>query len=369
MRISIFVPKMSGGGIARTRATLAEGFVAVRGTEVDFVLETTGGSLQNLIPREARVFEVGQLRFWRLIWALKKYLSEERPDVMLTSKEIHTFAVVIARWISRSQTRIFATVHGDFRMRLLNNRKKSEIYWIPIAVRFFYSMIEGVTAVSKGVGHALPKETGLSARRIYCIYDPYDLPLIRREAEAGVQHLWLHEDREMPCILAAGRLAAQKDYETLLVAHKKLQKISPVRLIILGEGPEKIAIKNMIQELGTSDLVDLVGFVKNPFPYMVRADAFVLSSIWEGLGGVLVQALALGVPIVATDCPHGPREVLDDGRLGELVPVRDPDALANAIHRTLKSPPNRERLRASAERFAKETIAAAYLKLFSSLEC
>ncbi|MFN3144914.1 MAG: glycosyltransferase [Paracoccaceae bacterium] len=366
MKVAIFLPKMSGGGIARTRAALAHGLVSTPGVEVEFVLESLTGPLQHLVPGGAGTVELGKLRFRKLIGALREYLAAARPDVLLTSKELHTFAAVIARRLTRSETRIFATMHGDFSTRLSQNRTSLERYWLPTAVRLFYGRTDGVTTVSEGVAKDLVRATGLARAKIHCLYNPFDLAAIRQAGGAQPDHPWLAEHRDMPCIVAAGRLAPQKDYPTLLRALERLRQERAVRLVILGDGPDRQGIVDEVGRLGLADVVDMPGFVENPFPYLARADLVALSSLWEGLPGVLVQALALGVPIASTDCPHGPREVLEGGALGALAPVGDPEALAAGIARMLADPPDSGRLRASAERFSQKTVTQSYLDLFEA---
>jgi glycosyltransferase involved in cell wall biosynthesis len=164
-------------------------------------------------------------------------------------------------------------------------------------------------------------------------------------------------------ILAAGRLAPQKDYPTLIRAFAALSAGRDLRLIILGEGPERTALESLIQQLGLADRVSLPGFRDNPFAYMSRARLFVLSSAWEGLPGVLIQAMACGTPVVSTDCPSGPREVLADGRYGPLVPVGAVEALAVAMALTLEQPPEPERLKARAADYGLEPVTRRYLEV------
>jgi glycosyltransferase involved in cell wall biosynthesis len=141
-----------------------------------------------------------------------------------------------------------------------------------------------------------------------------------------------------PVVLGAGRLDQQKDFPTLIRAFAAVRSKRAARLVILGEGPERARLESLVEELGIGEHVRLPGFVSNPFSYMARAAVFVLSSAWEGMPGVLIQAMACGAPVVATDCESGPREVLASGKYGRLVPVGDHAALAEAIAATLDAP-------------------------------
>jgi glycosyltransferase involved in cell wall biosynthesis len=155
----------------------------------------------------------------------------------------------------------------------------------------------------------------------------------------------------------------QKDFPTLLKAFARVRAVRPARLLILGEGKERTELEVLARELGVASDVALPGFVPNPFPHMMRASVFVLSSAWEGLPGVLIEAMACGCPVVSTDCPSGPAEILDGGVYGPLVPVGDDAALAKAILSVLETPPDPERLRARAALFSTDHAADQYLEL------
>ena len=170
-----------------------------------------------------------------------------------------------------------------------------------------------------------------------------------------------------PVVLGIGRLTTQKDFPTLLKAFAQVRAVRKARLMILGEGRDRQALEVLARELGVASDVDLPGFVLNPFPYMVRASLLVLSSAWEGLPGVLIEAMACGCPVVSTDCPSGPSEILDGGAYGPLVPVGDDGALAKAILSVLEMPPDPERLRARAALFSVERATDQYLQVLLEL--
>ncbi len=356
---------MSGGGISRTRTTLAKGFLESGRAQVEFVLEKDGGVLQNLVPEGASVHLLGPMRFRHLVGALGAYYRERQPAVVLTSKEMHAFAAILARRLSGSDVGVFPTLHGDFAMRLAKNRSRFESLWLPRAAGLLYRWADAAIGVSGGVAESLISGTGLASDKVVAIHNPFDLEAIRAQAsEQPPSHTWLGPDRDRPCVVAAGRLAIQKDYTTLLRAMARVVAQRPARLVILGEGGERPSLEEQVRALGLQDHVSMAGFVSNPFPDIAHADVFALSSLWEGLPGVLVQALALGRPVVSTDCPHGPREILRDGELGGLVAVGDDAALAEAIFTALDRPVEAERLRARAEDFEVSRITAQYLDLF-----
>jgi glycosyltransferase involved in cell wall biosynthesis len=185
------------------------------------------------------------------------------------------------------------------------------------------------------VAHDLAQVAGIRQQRIQVIYNPIVTPELQAKAQAPLEHPWF-KPGEPPVILAAGRLTAQKDFSTLMRAFALVRQGHAARLLILGEGEERRALEALAEQLGLEKDTSLAGFVANPYPYMTRASIFVLSSCWEGLPGVLIEALYCGLPLVSTDCPSGPREILADGRYGRLIPVGDAKALARAIHMTLR---------------------------------
>jgi glycosyltransferase involved in cell wall biosynthesis len=176
-----------------------------------------------------------------------------------------------------------------------------------------------------------------------------------------VTHPWFAPDQP-PVILGVGRLTAQKDFVNLLRAFAIVKQSRPSRLVILGDGPERAALGDLIDRLDLVSDVDMPGFDANPYSYMSRAAVFVLSSAWEGLPTVLIEAMACGTPVVATDCRSGPAEILVGGRFGELVPVGDAAALAAAILRTLERP-SPQALRVRAGDFSIERAVDRYADL------
>ena len=207
--------------------------------------------------------------------------------------------------------------------------------------------------------------TGIPAGSITTIHNPVVMPDIRTRAVMPAEHPWL-SDGGPAVVLAAGRLSREKDFPTLIRGFALLAARRPCRLVILGEGEQRAALDQLATSLRVADRVSLPGWVENPFAFMSRASLFVLSSIYEGLPSVLVEAMACGCPCISTDCPAGPAEILEDGRLGPLVPIGDAGALADAMERVLERPPDPRGLRERAEDFSGEASVAAYEALISS---
>jgi glycosyltransferase involved in cell wall biosynthesis len=236
---------------------------------------------------------------------------------------------------------------------------------MPALARWLYPWADLIVAVSHGVAKDL---AALGVRRpATVIYNGLDLAEVARLAAADPMHPWL-DPGAPPVILAAGRLAPQKDYPTLLRAFHLVRAQRPCRLVILGDGPLWPELRQMARELPSIGTyrpaldIAFAGHAHNPFAYMARASCFVLSSAWEGFGLVLAEALSCGCPVVSTDCRSGPREILDGGRYGRLAPVGDVEALAEAIEATLDAPPDRGVLKRRAAEFSAEAMVERYLQ-------
>jgi glycosyltransferase involved in cell wall biosynthesis len=220
--------------------------------------------------------------------------------------------------------------------------------------------VDRLICVSEGVAEDTRRLAGLPAERTPVIRNPVVGPELPELAAQAPDHPWLAPGAP-PVVLGIGRLTRQKDFATLLRAFARVRGEREVRLLILGDGGLRGELEALAPELGIARDVELPGFQKNPYAFLARAGVFVLSSIWEGSPNALAEALALGVPAVATDCPSGPREILQDGRVAPLVPMESPEALASAIIQMLEAPPPPEALQAAVAEYTVERSVARYL--------
>ena len=283
--------------------------------------------------------------------AIGAYIDRERPDALLAMLTSSVAAATMGVRMASHQVRTVAVLHNIF-------RTKREIR----RARRSYPHADAAVGVSLGVSSELARYSGLSRDRIHTVYNPVvpaDLPRLVREMPA---HPWLREPGP-PLVVSAGRLHRQKDFPSLLDAFAQLLALRPARLIVLGEGPQQSQLLKLAHELGISEHVDFPGFVENPYAYMARARLFVLSSRHEGLPTVLIEAMACGCPVVSTDCPFGPDEILEGGRWGELVPVDDPPALTGAMARAMNASPRKDALRKRADFFSLASAVARYEEL------
>lgn len=357
-RVALFLPTLRGGGAERVMVNLAHGF-SQRGVHVDVVLAEADGVFLSRVPPGAQVFDLGVKSVYRAVPGLARYLRRRRPDALLSALTHANLVAVLGRLIAHVPVRTCVAVHSTLSVEVRETPGlKGRV--IPGLASLLYRRADRVIAVSEGVADDLARCASLPREKIKVIYNPVVTPDLLARAEEPLDHPWF-SDGEPPVVLSVGRLTAAKDHATLIRAFALVRRERVARLVILGEGNERRHLEALAGELGLGDDVALPGFVENPYTYMRRARVFVLSSRWEGLPTVLVEALAVGTPVVSTDCPSGPREILEGGRWGRLVPVGDVDALATAILVSLDEPgPLPGAAERMVERFGLDAVVEQY---------
>jgi glycosyltransferase involved in cell wall biosynthesis len=337
-RVSLFLPGLYGGGAERVMLNIASG-LAERGYSVDLVLAQAEGPFLSEVPASIRVVELNghSMRAGRTLASLVpllRYLRRERPKALLSALHANFVAIWAGR-LAGIPERVVISEHNTFSC---HHGQLPRRYRVPMTqcVKRFYPAAHRIVAVSRGVADDLAQVARIPRNRIEVIYNPVVTPGLEAKSREKLIHPWF-EPGNPPVVLSMGRLTAQKDFSTLIKAFAGVCRDFPARLLILGEGEDRLKLEALVRDLDLEKDVALPGFVQNPFPYMVGASLFVLSSRWEGLPTVLVEALYCGLPVVATDCPSGPREILKDGAYGRLVPVGSPQALTEAIQLALAS--------------------------------
>jgi glycosyltransferase involved in cell wall biosynthesis len=358
-RVAIFIPDMRGGGAQRVAMNLCRG-ISERGHLVDLVLAEATGPYLAEIPESVHLVDLRARRILLSLPALVRYLREEKPAALLSFLHYANIVALWARRLARCPKRVVVTEHNTLSSSV-ENALGLALRLMPQLTRLFYPWADAVVAVSQGVADDLAQRTGISRKRIQVIYNPVVTPQLREKARTRAEHPWFR-DANQPVIVAVGRLTAQKDFSTLIRAFACVRRTRAVRLLILGEGEERPQLEALVKQLCLDQDVSLPGFVPNPYPYMAQASLFILSSRWEGLPTVLVEALYCGTPIVSTDCPSGPREILRGGQYGRLVPVADVASLARAIEIILDNRGNRPP-RESVKPFEMETIVRQYMSI------
>jgi glycosyltransferase involved in cell wall biosynthesis len=276
---------------------------------------------------------------------------------------------VLAKVFFYRQLRVVINVH-DVTSQILEHSKlrRFERFLLKRLIRFCYPWADAIVAVAQGIKRDLIESFGVPADKIVVIYNPIDVHRVRSRAAEPVIHPWF-ADRSMPLIIAVGRLVKLKGFDLLIRSVAQLS--IPARLAIIGDGEERAALECLVTQLGLTDRVVLLGFQENPWKYMAQADLFVLSSLTEGMPNVIGEAMALGLPVLVTDCSPGVREYLDGGRAGLLVPPGDPRALARSMEQLLSDASlRRELARRGYERVAQfdlPTTVRAYESLLEHL--
>jgi glycosyltransferase involved in cell wall biosynthesis len=332
-RIAFYLPSLGGGGAERVTVTLANA-IATEGFKVDIVLaEAVGAFISNVVPT-IRIIDLKAGRVSRSVFGLARYLRQERPDAMISAMNHANVVAVMARLLSRNGVRLILVEHSTPTIEAANNRSlRSKIVYA--LMHWLYPQADAIVAVSNGVADSLATFARIDRKLITPIYNPFDIEAIRKRASEPIEHPWFAEG-EPPVILGIGRLTAAKDFSTLIRAFALLRKSTAARLMILGEGQDRTKLESLIKELGLSkDEVSLPGFVGNPYTYIGHCGAFVLSSKWEGLPSALIEAIICGAPVVSTDCPSGPKEILASFDIPHLCDVGSNHQMAKMINNVI----------------------------------
>lgn len=408
-RLAFYISSLGGGGVQRVFVNLLQGFMKRGFRDLWLILNRAQGPFLNRLPSEVRIVDLHEpdlpfrlSRLWvylkethvRSSWlrgavkahyiALKgvgylrrrnlqflllssllslklaDHLRFIQPDALLSAFTCNISALLARRFWKKS--RITISEHGTVSS------------WLPLfpaggmvlrLMHRLYPHAHGIVAISQGVAEDLTTLLNLPPDKVTVIYNPIFTPDLLDQAKEPVEHPWF-EKRRLPVVLSVGRLAYEKDFPTLMRAFALVRQNRPVRLVILGEGKERENLEQLAEKLGIQNDISMPGFVENPYAFMSRASVFVLSSAWEGFGNVVAEALACGCPVVATDCRSGPREILDNGRYGRLVPVGDHEAMAKAILEALENPDypaDREARLQRAMEFSVDVAVERYLKV------
>jgi glycosyltransferase involved in cell wall biosynthesis len=351
------------GGVERVMFNLIQGFLD-RGIRVDLVLDFLYYSpFESLLPEGTRVVRLGVSSTLQRLPKFVGYLHREKPEAVLSATHFANEIACAAKVIARSDTRLVLTEHTNLSADIVDSIGKVRPRLLPVTTRWLYPLADAVIAVSDGVADDMCRVSGLARERVTTVYNPIDFNSLAAMAKEPLSEPWFGVG-EPPVILAIGRLEVQKNFPNLLRAFALIRAQRAARLILLGEGSQRNSLIALAKELGLEEDVSLPGFVGNPAAYMARAAVFAMSSSWEGMPVALIEALALGTPVVSTDCPSGPGEILDGGKYGDLVPMDDSEALAGAI---LKVFSGEKKVVAAEwlERFDAGTITERYLELMS----
>ncbi len=357
-RIAFFIPTLHGGGAEKVVINLLK-VLQHQNLALDLVIATAEGPYLTQIPQSVRTIDLATGRVIKAILPLAKYLQNNRPQALISNMSHANLVAVVANKLSRFKTQVILVEHNTLsasQTKLLRAKP------FPLLMRSIYPYADKIVGVSQAVSQDLELKLDLPKDTVETIYNPVVNKELLTLASAPLNHPWFKENT-IPVFLAVGRLTPQKDFVTLIKAFALVRKQVMARLIVLGEGECRSELETTIARLNLQQDVALPGFIDNPYAYMSRANCLILSSRWEGLGNVLIEAMACGCPVVATDCPSGPQEILASGKYGSLVPVGHPQELSAAMLQTLKTPTKKDLLIERAKYFTVERAASKYLKL------
>ncbi|MBK1642287.1 glycosyl transferase [Chromatium okenii] len=358
-RIACFFSTSGHSGVDRAAAHLIPA-LAGRGYQVDVLkVRQHGPYLREPLPPRVRVIDLGVSHTYASVPALVRYLRRERPVVLLSDKDRVNRTALLARTLARVPTRLVFSSGTTISIDLAT-RGAVERWMQRASMGRLYPLADQVIVTSAGVADDMAHYTGLARERIRVVPSPVIPAELFTTTLPRPPHPWLGQP-DWPLILSAGELCHRKGFDTLLDAFARLRAQRQCRLMIVGRGAARERLLAQAAALGVAAEVVLPGFVAELYAYMAHADVFAFASRWEGLGFVLIEALAVGTPVVSTDCPSGPREILADGRYGRLVPVNDAPALADALLATLAQPLPKQELQLAARPYDIEISTTAYL--------
>ena len=363
-KIVIIIPNLCGGGAERLHVNLANDWIC-RGFRVEFILLRNEGDLIPLLSPKIHITNLNVNRIRDVLIPLAVRLYKSRPQIVLVAMWPLTSVAVFSWMLSGFKGKLFLSDHENLSFSYIQQGRIRLIYlkWI---IKLSYPLASGVISVSHGVKNDLLAISNLPEKLINVIHNAAAIGVSSHREDADTQNkLWGIGFYNH--ILSVGRLTYEKDHATLIRAFAILPKYLNAKLIILGEGPLRLNLETMVHQLNLDESISLPGFVIDPYPWFRSANLFVLSSISEGFGNVIVEALECGVPVVSTCCPGGPREILGDGQYGTLVPVQNYIALASAIEANLNNVFDRKKLISRAEDFSISKVSNEYLAYFFNI--
>jgi len=365
MRIAFLLPDFRGGGAQHMVINMANEFAA-RGHAVTLLVIENAGPYAEKISSAVRTVSFNCTRTRDGLRPLIDYLRNERPDILYAAMSYVNIIAVLGKILSgASKTAVIISERNFFSLNARQDGSAPSLIQ-KLAVGMLYPLADKIIGISRGVAEDLRGYLYCGREKLSYIHNPVVTQDTQNQLSQECDDPWF-ASCVRPAIVTSGRLVAQKDQKTLLRAFAKLRKMRPASLLILGEGPLRDDLVLTAQELGIEADVYFKGFVPNPLAYMKKADVFALSSAWEGFGNVVVEALLCGLPVVSTDCPAGPAEILDNGRYGFLVPVGDDDRLAQAMNKAISASPDPQTQKKRAMDFSVQTICDQYDRLFKEI--
>lgn len=362
MRVLFFLSDLDGGGAQRTFVNLVNA-MSQSDLEVALVVGRPGGAAQSWLRDEVVLFQLGVKRTRHAVRGLRQVVQKYQPDILVATMVDANIVATLAALGLRARTKVILRETNSHRARgdIRGLRR-----WL---IKWAYRRADAVVSLSSGVGIELISEYRIEKKRVVTIGNPVDIHGITAKSEKFRGNTGTVKYNGVPILVAVGRLTRQKGFDLLIRAVSNVK--FPFKLVILGEGPDRDILHDIAERQGMLDRLCMPGFVEDPISWLAHADLFVLSSRWEGFGHVIVEAMAAGIPVIATNCPYGPADIIENEVNGLLVPEGDIGALVDGIEELLK---NKEKARKFVETGRKnlqcfdiKVIEAQYIELFRSI--
>lgn len=356
--LALFLPSMVGGGAERVVLNLLKG-IPENSLNVDLVLASKKGPYLSQVPSWVNIIDLGTGRIIKSILPMLKYLKSVKPDAIISHISHVNVVTCMAHKLAGSESFLGIVEHNTLSVKKNLNAKENVVKFL---MRRAYLRANSIIGVSKAVTDDLQDHLSLPKEKMKTIYNPVVSENLIEKSKEDPNHKFTGGDHKV--VIAVGRLTEQKNFPLLLNSFKIVNnKQANSRLVILGEGEDRQKLEALVSELMLEDVVDMPGFVDNPYAFLGSSNCFALSSSWEGLPTVLIEAMASGCPVVATDCPSGPMEILEGGKFGRLVEMDNPQELAEAILQTLEEKVDTEKLIERSTDFSIAKSVETYCKL------
>lgn len=368
MRIAVIIPSLAGGGMERMRMHLIQEWVR-KGIHVDLVVSRFQGPLSDSIPGKVNVFEIAGSRPYLFPFNLYRYLKTRKPTHVLSATDDLNAITILIVMLSGNNIPVVISFHNHLssKLKLANGLEKLKLHIVILMLKRLIPYCHGIISVSQGVADDLRRYFYFNSDVCHVVYNPVITEETSRRIQEPLKGCPVPND--IPWILFAGRFVHAKGIDILVDGFERIVGKTPAHLVLIGHGPVKHEIIAKIEAKGLSERVHLMGFQSNPLPWMREASVFVLPSRHEGLPNVIIEALACGTQVIATDCPSGPSEILESGKYGQLVSIENPDMLSKAILKSLNKDffiPI-ETLRVRADEFTASKAAMSYLSHLNSV--
>ena len=356
--ISILITNMESGGAEKVTLSLANYF-ARNGYTVDLVLVSATGELLSMLDPKVKIIDLNVKSLKYAVFPLIKYFIKNNPVACFVNIWPLTIIAILARMVSFSKLKLIVCEHTTW--------SESEVYkhayfraFIPISMKLMYRFAHKIICVSKGSAGNLSQFAQINRKKIEVIYNPVEKMQSIKPLSQTLCSEWLDGDHKR--LIAVGSLKPAKDYPTLFKSIHLLKKDLDIKLLVLGDGPLSEDLIKLRKDLRLTEEIIMPGYEKYPHEYIASADVLVLSSKHEGFGNVIVEALSEGTPVVSTDCPYGPSEIISSAAFGTLANIQDPVSLARAINTSLGKSFDKKFLKERAKYFSIERAAKKYLQ-------